>query len=180
MRSSHDAVWKVEDEGLASPRLQRSYPAPGACNQWAGLVSVVLANLRTTPDHTASIHVCRRVCRACQASWPGVPGAMCACSLLVHVGTSSGLNRSPSRSSSTSSCHWGSGDGGGDSRVGGSRGSRDSGGSGGVRQRWAVEDLAHLLIEGSRLRAGRRRHLATQLPPLDTVSSDLALDGETR
>ena len=51
-----------------------------------------------------------------------MPSVLCTRSLLVHVGTSSGLNRSPSRSSSTSSCHWGSGDGGGDSRVGGSRG----------------------------------------------------------
>lgn len=32
-------------------------------------------------------------------------------------------------------------------------------------------------LERSRLRAGRRRHLATQLSPLDTVSSDLAPDG---
>ena len=67
VRSPHNAVWKVEDEGLASPRLQRSYPAPGACNQWVGLASVVLANLPTAPDHTASIRVCRRAGRTCRA-----------------------------------------------------------------------------------------------------------------
>jgi hypothetical protein len=65
VRSPHEAVWKVEDEGLASPRLQRSYPAPGACNQRAGLASVVLANFQT--------------------SWSNVPGVLCTRSLLVHV-----------------------------------------------------------------------------------------------
>ena len=66
VRSPHGAVWKVEDEGLASPRLQRYNPAPGACNQWAGLVCVVLANLPTAPDHTASIRVCRRAGRSAE------------------------------------------------------------------------------------------------------------------
>ena len=38
VRSPHDAVWKAEGEGLASLRLQRPYPAPGACSQLDGLI----------------------------------------------------------------------------------------------------------------------------------------------
>jgi hypothetical protein len=96
--SPHDAAWKAKEDGLSSPRLQRHYPAPDACNQRAGLVSVVFANLLTALDQT--------VLRL-QTSWSNVPSVLCKRSLLVHFGTSSGLNRSPSRSSSTSSCHWG-------------------------------------------------------------------------
>ena len=61
-----------------------------------------------------------------QASWSDVPSVLCTCSLLVHVGTSSGLSHSPGRSSSAASGNWGSGDGRRGSRVRGSRGSRGS------------------------------------------------------